>query len=686
MGSITTNGAGELLQFNDASQLPVDLDIDGHVFTGDGSGLINLPGSNITPGSVSIVALDASGSPSSTTFLRGDDTWATAVTSVGLSVAPVLGTVSGSPVTGNGTLAIAAPIMSAGTFIAAPSSGSGSAIARSILGSDIEGVLSDAMDLAFGSSQGSILQRDTTGWGILTPGSAGQVLQTNGVSANASWAGRAGGALVQVPVRQTVLSGVANASGQANFITTGSGLQPGVNTTAGSTPLTLAFAAGFGSFGSVDYVEQIVSDQSTYWGSLTANVFSYLAITRTGVGAISPYVTLAPPQYDYAYNQSAQASLSLNNISTDDFGNSWTNTSVTFSNVSPAISGTYFGSFNGSSSRMAGTGFISLGNGGWSLRGWIKSTSFAADNGLFGLNNVSGYGANIFINTSGKLVVGLSSNGSSWDIANITGTTALSVSTWYFVELTYDPIAGKYFTYINGVADAGLTIVSTSKIGAVMVANFGAVNFGGTNKFLSGNGQGFEFLPYCQHPNGITYSVPTSLSLITASGYASDWFDLTTMTMKSILGASISPGTNPTFTQVNRLYVGEATTGTSAVSAVVSYAFQGQYDSGYITPLPGPGTAMSKTHHIGVSQLIPIFKVKCLTSIQGYSVGDVVCDFFTETATQYNTQSKWYNAVALGLTVGSGPSVWDVINKSNGALNSLPADSFAYAFSAKRSW
>jgi len=189
MGSLTTNGAGELLQFDNTGKLPVNLDIAGNTFTGSGAGLTDLPGASLTPGTVGLAALDATGTPSASTFLRGDDTWATAVTSVSLSVDPVLGTVSGSPITGSGTLNIAAPVMAAGTFIAGPASSSGVATARGIVPSDIDASLSGALDLAFGSAQGSLLQRTAAGWASLAPGMPGQALQSNGAGANLSWGG-----------------------------------------------------------------------------------------------------------------------------------------------------------------------------------------------------------------------------------------------------------------------------------------------------------------------------------------------------------------------------------------------------------------------------------------------------------------------------------------------------------------
>ncbi|SDT89530.1 hypothetical protein SAMN05444156_0515 [Verrucomicrobium sp. GAS474] len=591
-------------------------------FSGSGSGLTGIPLSGLASSGASSGEVPVW---NGTAWVPGTTAGSGTVTSVGLSIPSVLGTVSGSPVTGSGTLAITAPTMATGAFIASPAGTSGTAVARTIVASDIFSILSAAMDTAFGSAQGNVLQRTASGWSVLAPGTAGQVLTTNGAGANAVWAASGGGTSVQVPVRQTALSGAVNATGQGNCLTTGSGFQPGVTTNAGSDPLTLAFASGFGSSGNVDYVEQITADQATYWSALPANNLSFLAITRTGVGSLSPYATLAPPQYGYAYNPTAQTALSLNNKSTDDFGNAWTNASVTFTGASPQIAGTQVGVFNGSSSRMSSTSFTTLGVGGWALRGWFKMGSLASPQGLFQFcNSANNLGAAVLVSSSGKTQLNLSSNNSSWDIANSTaGSITMTTGTWYFVELTFDSVAGKYVLYINGVADQ--TITSTSRICRINTGYVGFNNPTGTNTWLTGNAQGFEFLPYCQHPNGTTYSVPTALADVTAAGYASDWFDISFYTLKRIAAASASSGVNPTFAAVNRVYVGEATTGASTVSSIVTYAYQGKYSTGFIPTLPGLSAAVSYNHNIGTNLLSnPLLSLKCLTADQSYVAGDIV--------------------------------------------------------------
>ena len=102
---------------------------------------------------------------------------------------------------------------------------------------------------------------------------------------------------VFVPVRQTVLSSVIDASGYANFISAGAGLA--VNIDGTPTPIRIAFAAGFGTSGAIDYVGSIDSDTSI--SSLATSTTNFLFAERnSGTGAVTLGKVSVAPVYSYA--------------------------------------------------------------------------------------------------------------------------------------------------------------------------------------------------------------------------------------------------------------------------------------------------------------------------------------------------------------------------------------------------
>jgi hypothetical protein len=109
------------------------------------------------------------------------------------------------------------------------------------------------LDNAFGATQGNILYRGATGWAALGPGTAGQVLETGGASANPSWkteipAGATGqllgatgtlgaAATVAVGSNLSLTSGTLSAAGSVSSVVAGSGLAGGTITSTGTISL-----------------------------------------------------------------------------------------------------------------------------------------------------------------------------------------------------------------------------------------------------------------------------------------------------------------------------------------------------------------------------------------------------------------------------------------------------------------
>jgi hypothetical protein len=127
------------------------------------------------------------------------------VTSVGLSLTGGIFTVSGSPITGAGTLTGTLATQLANNVLAGPTTGSAATPTfRTLVGADLNSI---------GSNWGDVLFRGTAGWTTLAPGTSGQVLKTNGVGSDPTWFSVTGTGTV------TTLS-VATANGLAGTVAT----------------------------------------------------------------------------------------------------------------------------------------------------------------------------------------------------------------------------------------------------------------------------------------------------------------------------------------------------------------------------------------------------------------------------------------------------------------------------------
>lgn len=329
-------------------------------------------------------------------------------------------------------------------------------------------------------------------------------------------------------------------------------------------------------------------------------------------GGTTYMVPITPPAtpatgYAFSYNQGRQAVLQFGGTSgstqfLDDFGNLWypkggakiQNTQYKFGTGALGGSGTS-NALNGTSDYIQCSSFNGVVSGGWSIRCWIYPTNAtAAVQSIFSGNSATVPNAVLLRIDSSKLTYILTSASGTIVSAISAGSNTISNNSWYFVELTYDPIAGKYFGYVNGVLDYSFT--STLVVPSISIIQIACENI---SQFYTGYIDKFEYLPYCQHPGGITYSVPTVAPNIATPGYSSDFFSIANATMYQVSGPSAAPGVNPAFAAVNRVYVGEATTSSTLVSNVTSYALKGQYDSGlfYVTS----NLLYNKNHNLGYS-------------------------------------------------------------------------------------
>jgi len=512
-------------------------------------------------------------------------------------------------------------------------------------------------------------------------------------------------------VRQTVIQGKQDSTGKAAYLYSPTGGTSFQLYAGGNNPnFVITFAAGQNSTGAVDLYSQITTNQTG--SALAYNATNFVYATYVSPTAITLGTTQAPPQVGPTWNQSAQSLLhfefDLTGTITDDFGNLWTTTGYAGSSNVPAgkfglscLGGSGTGAvLNGTTEYAKSTAFTSLGNGygngigGWALRTWVYPNSATTAYGLMSAVNAAGYGLTVTINSSGKFVYYLSSTGSSWDIASaVVGSNTVSATTWGFLEVTFDPISGKYYAYFNGVLDSTIA-TSTKSICGITSMTLGQANLATVLTYFTGSFDEFELLPYCKNPGGVAYTAPVAASSITTPGYASDWFNTSTYLMYSISGINGSvSGTNtggpPQMTLSLKQYIGEIATNFGGTTSVISYALNGAFVSPWTNTLPSTGVTLSQAHNLGTTLYDSSFEIMCLIPDTNYTsvvVGDIVTEPWAYVQTSvYSPYPKTKRRNSVQITTGSTAAV--IGQATSGATgNSLTAASWAYRFKTKRAF
>ena len=145
-------------------------------------------------------------------------------------------------------------------------------------------------------------------------------------------------------------------------------------------------------------------------------------------------------------------------------------------------------------------------------------------------------------------------------------------------------------------------------------------------------------------------------------------------------------GNGTTAPQAYVVMVGEAATDGSGVISTVAYAYNGRYESAFTNTLPSTAATVSANHNLGVKPLIANFVVECITTDNGYAVGDQVVNPSVDNNTFVYPASLRATAKTVARTSGSGSSGTNFPNASTGAPGGITLANWKYKFVVDRGW
>jgi len=146
-------------------------------------------------------------------------------------------------------------------------------------------------------------------------------------------------------------------------------------------------------------------------------------------------------------------------------------------------------------------------------------------------------------------------------------------------------------------------------------------------------------------------------------------------------------GNGATAPAVYAVFIGEAVTSGGNVTSVVSYAYNGRYDSGYTATLPAAWTQTSKNHNLGCVPMLADFRACNTTTEAGYAVGDEIgMGSFSQNdgINPYATPSLLAGRKAMSVKTGS--TGWIAVAMNASTVTTFTAANWKWRMTADRGW
>lgn len=241
---------------------------------------------------------------------------------------------------------------------------------------------------------------------------------------------------------------------------------------------------------------------------------------------------------------------------------------------------------------------------GWTMDGWFRFSSTSVEQSLFDWHNGISFQCGVrlrWFNTTQKLGLRLSSNGSTYDIYDgYPDKNTWSTDQWYHIAIVRDNTAGAYYLYVDGTLE--LTITTASQI-TTSAVNLRVGNAIGDSRYFNGWVDEFNVEDSCRYPGGTGFGVPTSEYVPPNEGTGA-----LSLPFKTIYGA-VNPGTGALVLPALESTGGVVRSGTGALTlpsltgtgtGIITYS--GTLDADVATPW----AAFASTAYVGGSMSVTL--------------------------------------------------------------------------------